>query len=278
MSEDIVRFGKYKGQSVFSLAVDKNYTDWLLSQPWFKSQHQEIYNIVINNFRQPSETPEHNAMQIKFLDETYALKLAYLLEPKIFDCTSKQLNKYIADNFSEHLYERVQRHFKNIYPSYDGKDIVRISDMKFENSCDVSYDVCYGFEKYHKNNDVWEEYGLGVAIEIKPTIGDDFPAVIRQMNASMKNCTCSFLLYKCLLVGEYTGIGATKEQFVQFFSTQGYRVFFESQIDSVELPEHEKQFKLDNNIFEKIHAEIEERQKQREEDRNSLRKRRLDMK
>jgi uncharacterized protein (DUF3820 family) len=66
---DLVPFGKHKGKSVEALLNDREYVDWLLSQGWFQQQYGNIYQLVINNGQEPAETPEHNAMQIKFLDE-----------------------------------------------------------------------------------------------------------------------------------------------------------------------------------------------------------------
>ena len=54
-------------------------------------------------------------------------------------------------------------------------------------------------------------------IELKPTIGDDYPAVLRQMRANGSNV---------LLVGNYTGTGATREQFVGTFTTAAIDVVF----------------------------------------------------
>jgi hypothetical protein len=56
-----------------------------------------------------------------------------------------------------------------------------------------------------------------LAIEIKPVIGDDYPTVLRQMHA---NGSC------VLLVGDYTGIGATREQFIRTFATAQIKIVF----------------------------------------------------
>lgn len=54
-------------------------------------------------------------------------------------------------------------------------------------------------------------------IEIKPTMGDDYPNVFRQMQKNGADI---------LLVDEYNGIGATEEQIIKFFETGNIRVFF----------------------------------------------------
>ena len=74
MANEIVPFGKYKGRPVEALAADRSYTDWLTAQPWFRDRYQGIYTLIINNFTEPSETPEHNAFQVLFLDDEFCLR------------------------------------------------------------------------------------------------------------------------------------------------------------------------------------------------------------
>jgi hypothetical protein len=52
-------------------------------------------------------------------------------------------------------------------------------------------------------------------IEIKPTVGDDYPSVLRQMKANES---------EILFVGQYVGTGATREQFIKTFATASIRV------------------------------------------------------
>lgn len=75
----IVPFGKYKGQPVEVLAQDEQYLEWLKDQDWFKSRYQNIYAIIINQFQAPSDTPESNRMQARFIDDEYRNKVAYLM-------------------------------------------------------------------------------------------------------------------------------------------------------------------------------------------------------
>lgn len=259
MSDEIITFGKHKGKPVFALAEDKSYTEWLLAQPWFKEKYINVYNVVINNFRQHDDTPEHNGMQIKFLDKNHALKLAYLLEPKLFELTSKDINSAIP-----HELKRVRYYLeivKEKLPAYDKAKLLSISEPKFEQGYDVSYAVKYGLELYVSHsmtNGMYSElfklrkYNyVHVLIEIKPTIGDDYPSILRQLKASMPVDPHSGHSYtkRCLLVGSYTGIGASKEQFIQFFNSQGYIVVFESQLNNVCLPHYEEEFQFDSSVI-----------------------------
>lgn len=76
---EIVPFGKYKGQPAARLAADTDYCDWLTAQPWFASKYGNIYNIVISGGGEPQDSPEHNEMQARFLDDDWCLRLAALL-------------------------------------------------------------------------------------------------------------------------------------------------------------------------------------------------------
>ena len=68
----LVPFGKYKGQPVEVMQMDTGYCDWLSKQSWFREQYGNVYNqVIINNFTEPTETPEHNRLQMRFLDETF---------------------------------------------------------------------------------------------------------------------------------------------------------------------------------------------------------------
>lgn len=59
-------------------------------------------------------------------------------------------------------------------------------------------------------------------IELKPTVGDDYPAVLRQMKANGSSV---------LFVGEYRGQGATQEQFIKTMAMAGIRVVFARDVE-----------------------------------------------
>jgi hypothetical protein len=81
MSAEVVPFGKYRGQPVEVLAADHDYCEWLTAQPWFKARYLNVYNTVINYGAEPQDSPEHNQMQARFLDDEWCFKLADLLTP-----------------------------------------------------------------------------------------------------------------------------------------------------------------------------------------------------
>jgi hypothetical protein len=53
------------------LRADPGYTDWLMAQSWVRERYAAFHTLIINNFGEPSETPEHNALQALFLDDDF---------------------------------------------------------------------------------------------------------------------------------------------------------------------------------------------------------------
>jgi hypothetical protein len=61
------------------------------------------------------------------------------------------------------------------------------------------------------------QFQIFIPIEIKPIVGDDYPAVLRQMKANGS---------EVLLLRDYVGTGATREQFIKTFATAAKCVVF----------------------------------------------------
>src|SRR6516225_4197283 len=80
-SPKIVPFGKYKGQPIEVLREDRSYLDWLSGQDWFRERYAGIYTLIVNNFSEVSETPDHNALQVLFLDDDFCARFATVLNP-----------------------------------------------------------------------------------------------------------------------------------------------------------------------------------------------------
>ena len=176
MNTQLVPFGKYKGQPMQVMQMDTKYCDWLSKQDWFREQYGNIYNqVIINNFTEPSETPEHNRLQMRFLDE----------------------------NFVESFFS------KKLRPAISAK-YFHIENIQFEH---YGWDVCieYSYSKY--SDDEADIYN-SVCFEIKPCLGDDFPAVLRQMKKNKNRYSGTFSV---CIIDEFSASGATYEQVQQMF-------------------------------------------------------------
>src|SRR5262245_55635383 len=80
----IIPFGKYKGRLVDEVLVDDPaYLQWLAGQDWFRAKFNILHQVIINRGAEPEETPEHNAMQVKFLDDEFCLRFLRHLRPRV---------------------------------------------------------------------------------------------------------------------------------------------------------------------------------------------------
>jgi hypothetical protein len=301
MPHDMVPFGKYKGQPVEVLQQDQAYCEWLAGQDWLQTRFPQLHTVIINNFAEPSETPEHNALQTRFLDNS--IKAAVLSRvggvsfPKInAEETAKNvpvafeswgadvvLNKEGASvDFS--VYRGDDPLFTHLHSmriselEYNLKDAIKIlrseelDIIKYE---DPEYRSHWGEKRdslilEHRNNIVnisnnvlslkteLEKAGYMVvcyasrsitpiAIELKPTMGDDYPSVLRQVLAvkrpSNMVCRSSYEkemkvrlesnFHRVLVVGRYTGTGATLDQVREIFRSSGIYMFMFGEIEAV---------------------------------------------
>ena len=224
MSGEIVPFGKYKGRPIEAMAQDQKYVEWLTAQPWFRERFANIYTLIVNNFQEPTETPQHNALQVLFL------------------------RKEFCDAFFMFVGE--VGHFARTDFELDGFD-VRVAACRFQEAVREGQRVNlpvgmigegtrvdeYGREwlKYRELRS-WDEYWH---IEIKPTVGDEYPAVLRQIRNAVQhqNALCRDRMktgrydlpeieHPVLFLEQYIGAGATEEQFIQIFESAGIKVVF----------------------------------------------------
>lgn len=211
-------FGKYRGQPVSVLAGDKSYCDWLVNQDWFRQKYQNVYNVIINNFSKPEDTPEHNSLQAMFLDEDFVKKFAfkYLLRGQ---CLRDSIS--IKDNLEYSLKAEFEVKGWDVY--YEVRSV-------FHRNTSAEYSTC-ACECY---------------IEIKPEIGDDFPTVMRQMKTnstysgydsySRRNVQYTIPARMCYLIYDrYTGIGVSEEQMRKMFEVNGFHVCRFDELEAVDL-------------------------------------------
>jgi len=217
MQLEIVPFGKYKNQPVEVLKNDKQYLDWLNAQDWFKSRYQNIYNLVINNnYGQPAETPEHNKLVSLFLNDDFCEKFANLFidkskvnEKYLIDLRDKRFFSWkngrvdYSDYLKAELYYTVEfdLYLKNI--DWNNFKIAVKFDKFFEleNGNDLRLDVTYSLNKRH----LFEQK---YSIECKPTVSEDYPAIIRQCKNQNSNV---------LLIENYNVQSITIEQMRKMF-------------------------------------------------------------
>ena len=277
MKSNVVPFGKYKGKPIEVLVQDPEYCDWLCAQPGFRERFAGVYNLIINNFGEPTDTPVHNRLQALFTDAAWvkAFVRAYnaqnqvwpnwiknqleqldaavkaidaglesflaswskwnssvrydesyepdrvrsLVQDRINDCERRKLEyKELRHHCAcrvEWLNSGFVPQFRVVKIDYEvfGRDVDIDMEWYVENTPEEAvFKVGYGFSC---NDKTWEFdpfYGraLSLNVEIKPTLGDDFPTVLRQMKVQGSNV---------LLLGNggYQGEDVTYEQVETMF-------------------------------------------------------------
>lgn len=248
---DLVPFGKYKGEPIEVLSEDAEYTEWLLAQSWFKDRYSGIYTIVINNFKQPEDSPEHNAMHVKFLSDDYVLALLGSIDSKnneefeIIDRKFEfkgwdayvELENISSDVIYSRKYE-LQAYFARLLGLVPRQMPPIKEDDEAAYYCprDIDISALEGSDGFSKLEAVKLELDKliktqtykKICLEIKPVVSDDFPAILRQIKGYLNGHSPRDVEgYFVLLVGEYKGVGATQEQFVAFMENEGITVIFD---------------------------------------------------
>jgi len=229
--DEIINFGKYKGQPVSVLASDPGYCDYMCAQPWFREKYNNLYTIIINNFKIPEDTPEHNKLQALFLDKDFVVAVAKKIYTPEFmigrleDGITKY--KYKWDNGwkvietpdGEKTISQIVNTISSIRKNPDEFCTSVLSsairEVAFE---EKGWDVVIGIE-YYSLFDI-ELTNRSIFIEIKPQIGDDFPSVLRQMKARRernKIYGIGNLMYK-----EYHGEGISEDLMRKYFGNEGF--------------------------------------------------------
>lgn len=173
-NDNLIPFGKYANQPVEVLQNDPDYVAWLTGQSWFQSRYPAIFNVVINKFGENEETPEHNKLQAAFLDKDVRLKTFGVLVDRMYETPSKGWLKEKWDSLlvrentvpkDEAIWIR-----KSIDRCRASNSMICVDDPKFEiDAIDVQFEAGLLTK--------W----FDLKIELKPNLGDDYPAVLRQM-------------------------------------------------------------------------------------------------
>ena len=70
----VVPFGKHKGRTVAELLVhDPQYAQWIVNQGWVAERFAELHAAILTRGAATDDSPEHNAIQVRFLDQTFAV-------------------------------------------------------------------------------------------------------------------------------------------------------------------------------------------------------------
>jgi uncharacterized protein (DUF3820 family) len=193
MTNNIVPFGKYKGQPVEVLQGDPQYVEWLMGQDWMRTKYPQLVTLIVNNYSEPTETPEHNKLQAMFLIVWPSARKEDAEEKKASQMREHDKMVGWGRDVSE---QELTEHSAMIKKTPD------ISPLRIDfehKGADVRMKPWYG----------WKADASSLArVEIKPSMGDEFPNVLRQMRANHCNV---------LYLDAYTSTGASLEQMIKMF-------------------------------------------------------------
>ena len=224
--------GKYKGQDLdVIMASDPNYIEWISQQEWFRQQHTHIYKIIVNGYVDLQESPEHNALQARFLDEDLRIALANYLLPEITDMEALTYGAESA--FVERYYTRSGR-----FPRFSfGEQSLQVGNPAFEFQ---GVDVCFSAERYVEVSMRGRVPRMTasicsktIAVELKPTLGDEYVAVLRQILGAKSRLSRGYGLEpKCfaLVTERFTVSNVSWEKVQQVFASQNVDLLLLSDI------------------------------------------------
>lgn len=254
----VVPFGKHKGATVAELlAKDPAYADWVMAQGWVAERFAELHAAIATRGAGTDDTPEHNALQARFLDAGFRIAtLCIVARDEIAEDKRQTIHWARQDiedtikNTSSNLENAVFRlnecrratggWMQEQLPTAE-KDYARCAEAQRAaaerlsefREADFGIETVVEFEK--SGIDAVVKWGHGrqgakfhpedmkkIKVELKPTMGDDYPTVMRQMQR-LGASTC--------VVGQYTGRGVSEPQLRQMFAVSGFTLVFVQEIE-----------------------------------------------
>jgi len=245
----IIPFGKFKGQNIDTLVNDpefRSWCNWAINQKDINVKYSEFCQVVVNYFSPPKDTPEHNKLQNRFLDDNFCLALGKLCNWKpmsIRRCVRNhekvidKIYKTTCDWNKINDLKSMKEYISEPVLDEDGKEIVR-DDFAFLKIKKV-FEEC-GWDVIIQSDDsdcmsdclAYKDCDIKIdkiAIEIKPYVGDDYPAILRQMKMTQIHPD-----YQCLVYENFNAIGATIDQLKNVFSSSGFLVFSFADIEKAQ--------------------------------------------
>lgn len=229
---EILQVGKYKGKPVEVLASDPSYTEWLVKQDWFKQKYQHQYNIIINNFCEPNDTPEHNQLQAKFLKDEINAALIRLCFAVPDNCPIQILSKkFEKDGWDVAIQFFIARFC--FLPKESGNTWwERTLDKREE--CEDHFgwgDPPFAEKHYGKIRLVEARLPFSndaVGVELKPTLGDDYPSVLRQVKRH------GAVACKTVVIEHFNSCAVSFEDVQEMFACDNIKLLTLGQIESVQ--------------------------------------------
>jgi len=142
---------------------------------------------------------------------------------KLNEYTKRNEYEYIKDyenNFNKHYEKYRLQYYRDIIQKYCNKNVY--VEKTNENHYKISIDIC--------------DYNYAVCCELKPTLSDDYPVVLRKLKTQIeltKNDKTDFDTFSkmyILIIGSFTSIHVSKEQLITIFKQSNIKVIFSDEI------------------------------------------------
>jgi hypothetical protein len=245
----VVPFGKHKGATVAELLTqDPQYAEWLLAQGWIAERFAELHAAIMTRGAGTDDTPEHNALQVRFLDPVFCAAFVLAANPAALGRARERADRERRQSLADALVNAENALKSHRYrcassrwdedrklikgPMTDGErardaalaQVVESASRAAANPTPLALQCGVQFEQrgidvvisaVHHSGNFTAERALRLAVEIKPTMGDDFPTVMRQMQR---------LGADLLLLGEYSGRSVSLPDLRRMFQANGQGV------------------------------------------------------
>jgi hypothetical protein len=224
---ELIPFGKYKGQPVDQLRNDSEYTAWLLAQPWFAQRFGSIKTLIVNHFKEPSETPEHNRLQARFLDEDFAKSVAVKAYPSLkrfeqWDSSVAAAKEKYTECCLQHYGDLIEwkdvRNLKIVFETKQGWDVGIFFDYELFPFCPQQPERA-GPKSLHGK---YPRSDAKVFAELKPTLGDEYPRVLRDVKCRQGK---GFVFAE-----RFCAHGASEDEVKAIYRSSGVMLLFESDL------------------------------------------------
>ena len=255
--ESPVPFGKYKDQPVAVMMGDQQYVNWCLMQTWFGERYAALAAILQgrNALEQDACTPEHNSLQMLFLKPEYQTGLRRALYP--------DSNKYLvrATRLAEIIEDSERYSVNSTYIEACRQALKTLADCCHQPVAANNVDISIEFEA--NNWDVLIEdivfkgtcacgealepkqlcNNEALCIELKPSISEDYPAILRKVKSRMGYLTEAWtpekhrhkvdIGRKIVITREITAATATVGEIKAMFKMSGVELFLLSEIEAL---------------------------------------------
>lgn len=237
----VIPFGKHKGATVAELLEkDPAYAEWITAQGWVAERFAELHAAILSRGAGTDDSPEHNIIQARFLDPVFQIACVSAAYPGLIAYEKDERVKSVGENAFKSVWKGDARYhvegwrvrntnFADVHMAIAAEQAIKDA----ENASDKinGEKARIEAENTERKNGVlsrvvFEQKGIDAVIsfknimywdttfkvEIKPSMGDDYPTVMRQV----QRLGCSILV-----VGEYTGRAVPEPLVRQMFAASG---------------------------------------------------------